>query len=184
VVAEIAALLRRAGCRYATRLRGGVAVGTGFLAVAVVAGLAGLGAGPAFDPAGDHRPSGATRAAPAEPGTRPAARPTPGAVGAYGAGGDSDALTYLRQRGSRAARHAENVRWSGEFLRVYTDLSEYDDNSRAAVELCHAASAYLADRLGKARPVVFVHAAESGNGHVVLANKLSAGDSCSVGSSD
>jgi hypothetical protein len=183
MAAEIVALLRGAGHRHATTLRIGAAVTTGALAVAAVAGLAGLGVGHAFDPARDRRPSGAAGTAPAGSGVRPAARTTPGSVGAYGASGDYEALTYLRQRGRRAARHAENVRWSGEFLRVYTDLSEYDDNSKAAVELCRVASSYLADQLGKSRPVVFVHAAESDNGHVVLANKLSAGDSCAVGSS-
>lgn len=92
-----------------------------------------------------------------------------------------DALSYLRRYNPSAARHAKDVRWSGDYLRVYTDLPAYDDNSPAAVTLCENATSYLTDQLGRDRPVVFVHAEESGNGHVVLANRLDADDSCEVG---
>ena len=70
--------------------------------------------------------------------------------------------------------------WSGRYLRVYTDLGEYEENSPTALALCEKAASYLTERLRRKNPVVFVHAAESDNGHVVLANKLNAKDSCEV----
>jgi hypothetical protein len=130
-------------------------------------------------PAPDGAEDRTTRALP-----RPAAPQVGPAKPGGQAAGDASAaaaLTYLRRRDTGAGEHAKDVRWSGDYLRIYTDLSPYDDNSPAAVSLCESASSYLTDQLGRDQPIVFVHAEESGNGHVVLANRLEAGDSCEVG---
>ncbi|ACY97341.1 hypothetical protein Tcur_1767 [Thermomonospora curvata DSM 43183] len=81
----------------------------------------------------------------------------------------------------KVSRHVEDVRRSGSYLRVYTDLKERDANSRSAISLCEWTVEYLRRHLGELEPVVFVHAGESDNGHVVLANKQSADDDCRVG---
>lgn len=171
LVEEIRFLFRGTNRRYTITALLSVVAAMALLSVAVVTVRA---IGPRIVHAGaDGRPEQAASrgAGPAPNAARPEQRVAPG----------DDALAFLRRADPSAARHAKDVRWSGEYLRVYTDLPEYDDNSRTAVELCQAASSYLARQLGKAEPIVFVHAEESGNGHVVLANKLDAGDGCEVG---
>ncbi len=88
---------------------------------------------------------------------------------------DSDpyAEEHLREE---SPEHLESVRWSGDFLRVYTDLDEGDTGHPAARGLCEAALDYLkatySDTFKDDDPVVFVHARRSGNGHVVLVNSV------------
>lgn len=202
---ELQALLRpRVGRRHRREraaVLASVVGGAGLLVVAVLTGMAGLGHGVGPMAAGGRGAGGATSergpaATMADPQTpqgkaadrvSPGARGGPTAAGAVPAQGAApvpahEAMDFLRRYGGRAAaRHAKEARWSGEYLRVYTDLDEFDDNSKAAVQLCRTASSYLSQALGKAEPVVFIHAKESGNGHVVLANKLNARDSCRVG---
>ncbi|MBW8482370.1 hypothetical protein [Actinomadura parmotrematis] len=92
-----------------------------------------------------------------------------------------DALAFLRAQdaGGATVRHVTAVRRSGDFLRVYTDLGEGDENSRPAVALCEWTVRYLAGD-GDAAPRVFVHGRSGDNGSVVLANKQGAGDDCKV----
>ncbi|HEX2316486.1 MAG TPA: hypothetical protein VHJ17_22275 [Thermomonospora sp.] len=94
-----------------------------------------------------------------------------------------DAVAYYRVKdpARTVARHVRDVRRSGSFLRVYTDLREGDENSRPALSLCEWTAEFLRHHDGEGDPVVFVHAEENGNGHVVLANKQSAVDDCRVG---
>ncbi|TMQ90920.1 hypothetical protein ETD83_33290 [Actinomadura soli] len=150
------------------------AAGTGLAAVAGLASAAVLalpGGGP--DPAG----SGAAIA------VRSAAPPSP--QGSAGAVGDPDevidAVPYFETRdpGKRVVKHVTNVRRSGSFVRVYTDLREEDENSRPAVDLCEWTTQFLRDA-GDDRPRVFVHGESDGNGSVVLANKQSDKDDCEV----
>jgi hypothetical protein len=90
------------------------------------------------------------------------------------------AVAYLHERDKQdtVVKHVKDVRWSGRYLRVYTDLKEVDTDSKVALDLCEWTSEYLADRQGDRNPVVFVHAKRNGNGNVVLVNKLSAKDAC------
>ncbi|HEX6467970.1 MAG TPA: hypothetical protein VF069_02670 [Streptosporangiaceae bacterium] len=93
---------------------------------------------------------------------------------------DPAAIAYYKEKDPRdvVVKHVDEVRWSGHYLRVYTDLKESDTHSRVALELCRWTSDYLTDQRGDADPVVFVHAKRNDNGNVVLVNKLSAKDSC------
>ena len=92
-------------------------------------------------------------------------------------GEDPDADPYAEERLREAApEHLESVSWSGDFLRVYTDLDEGDTEHPAARKLCEEALGYLKDTYSDTfedeDPVVFVHARRSGNGHVVLVNSV------------
>ncbi|RAY11662.1 hypothetical protein DPM19_28990 [Actinomadura craniellae] len=115
-----------------------------------------------------------------------AARPAQRAAPVPATGGDAadlpDAVAFLRRKDPQetVVKHVRQVSRSGAFLRVYTDLKEGDENSRPAISLCEWTAQYLRD-LGAAEPIVFVHARENDNGHVVLANKQSAADDCAVG---
>jgi hypothetical protein len=93
---------------------------------------------------------------------------------------EPDAVAYFHERDKQdtVVKHVKNVRWSGRYLRVYTDLKEEDTDSKVALDLCEWTSEYLADRHGDQNPVVFVHAKRNDNGNVVLVNKLSAKDAC------
>lgn len=154
------------------------AVGAG--AAAVV--LLGLAVAAGFQVFSGPGPDVAARSG-LPPVVTPAGRATtaPAAVA-----GDPDevpaALAYLRRRepGSKIGRHVREVRRSGSYLRVYTDLPEGKENSEDAVSLCEWTAEYLRER-GAPAPVVFVHARRNGNGNVVLANKLGAKDGCEVG---
>lgn len=94
-----------------------------------------------------------------------------------------EAVAYMRIKdpGGRYVKHVTEVRRSGAFLRVYTDLGEGDDNSRTAISICEWATEYLRKFEDDDQPIVFVHAQENDNGNVVLANKQSASDDCRVG---
>jgi hypothetical protein len=89
------------------------------------------------------------------------------------------ALTYFQSKDQGVAGHVKDVRWSGQFLRVYTDYPETADNSKAALELCQWTWDYLSSH-GSPGPL-FVQGTSSDNGAVVLAKKLDAKDSCRVG---
>jgi hypothetical protein len=93
------------------------------------------------------------------------------------------AISFIKEKdpGEKVARHVKKVVQSGSFLRVYTDLPEGDENSKSAISLCEWTTQYLADLRGDKDPIVFIHAKASGNGSVVLANKQSAKDNCTVG---
>ncbi|WP_225992069.1 hypothetical protein, partial [Actinomadura montaniterrae] len=118
------------------------------------------------------------------------ARSAPSSAGAtLAAAGDSDdpdelsseALPYLRSKdpGGEIVKHVTDVRRSGTFVRVYTDLGEDDENSKPAISLCEWTVGYLQDG-GEDEPRVFVHGKSSDNGSVVLANKQSDSDDCKV----
>ncbi|WP_165502986.1 hypothetical protein, partial [Actinomadura fibrosa] len=93
----------------------------------------------------------------------------------------TDALPYFRTRDpdNKIAKHVTDVRRSGAFVRVYTDLGEDDENSKPAISLCEWTTRFLEDG-GDDSPRVFVHGRSSDNGSVVLANKQSDKDDCEV----
>ena len=89
------------------------------------------------------------------------------------------ALSYFQGKDAGVAGHVKDVRWSGQFLRVYTDYPETADNSRPALELCQWTWDYLASQ--NAPGPVFVQGTSVDNGAVVLAKKLDERNSCRVG---
>ncbi|MFI0487220.1 hypothetical protein [Actinomadura sp. 9N215] len=132
-------------------------------------------------PGGSEPGSGSDAAAVA----RTAAAPSPSAYETTGAVGDPDevsgAVPYLATRdpGKKVVKHVTDVRRSGAFVRVYTDLGEEDENSAPAVDLCEWTTQFLRDA-GDDAPRVFVHGESADNGSVVLANKQSDKDDCEV----
>jgi len=111
-----------------------------------------------------------------------ASSPSPAANSVIGRGtteSEPAALTYFQTKDQGVAGHVKDVRWSGQFLRVYTDYPETADNSKEALELCQWTWDYLAAH--NAPGPLFVQGTSSDNGAVVLAKKLSASDSCRVG---
>ncbi|QXJ20552.1 hypothetical protein AGRA3207_001282 [Actinomadura graeca] len=92
-----------------------------------------------------------------------------------------EAVPYFETRdpGRKVVGHVTEVRRSGTFIRVYTDLGEDDENSKAALSLCEWTTQFLKDG-GDDEPRVFVHGKSSDNGSVVLANKQSDKDDCEV----
>lgn len=153
-----------------------VAAGAGtaaaaLLAVAAVAGVS--AAGPGKEP----------RAAAVARQARPPAAASPMAEKVAGDPDDvPDAMTFFKEKDpeEKVAKHVRDVRRSGSFLRVYTDLPEGDENSAPAISLCEWTAEYLKRHAGDGQPIVFVHAKENDNGSVVLANKQSADDDCKV----
>jgi hypothetical protein len=109
-----------------------------------------------------------------------AASVAPLATGPAEAGADPGAIAYYKEKDpqDKVVKHVDEVRWSGRYIRVYTDLKEGDTHSRVALDLCKWTSEYLTERRGDRDPVVFVHAKKNDNGNVVLVNKLSAKDPC------
>ncbi|WP_346043848.1 hypothetical protein [Actinomadura chokoriensis] len=93
-----------------------------------------------------------------------------------------DAVPYLRSKDpdGKVVGHVTDVRRSGQFVRVYTDLGEDDENSKPAIDLCEWTTRFLKDG-GDDEPRVFVHGRSDDNGSVVLANKQSGRDDCEVG---
>jgi hypothetical protein len=155
------------------------AAGAGTASAAVVASLAVL----AFT-------GGGSGTAPRAAAAAHTARSAPSSAGAtLAAAGDSDdpdelsseALPYLRSKdpGGEIVKHVTDIRRSGTFVRVYTDLGEDDENSKPAISLCEWTVGYLQDG-GEDEPRVFVHGKSSDNGSVVLANKQSDSDDCKV----
>lgn len=102
------------------------------------------------------------------------------------AGGDPDEITdavpYFETKDpdKKVVKHVTDVRRSGTFVRVYTDLGEEDENSGPALDLCKWTTQFLKDG-GDDDPRVFVHGKSDDNGSVVLANKQSDKDDCEVG---
>ncbi|GAB3677271.1 hypothetical protein GCM10027589_47470 [Actinocorallia lasiicapitis] len=142
----------------ASVLAGMVCVG---VLLAVVFGVFGgqNGAGPAAG-SGKKRAEAAAVTAPATP--------TPSDDLAAALDDSDEAITaHLKEK---SPKHFREARWSGDFLRVYTDLDEGDTEHPDAKKLCDEAVAYLRQGDENAEPVVFVHAKKSGNGHVVLVN--------------
>lgn len=144
-------------------------------------------AGPRGTASAPGRPAGPRAAAAAPPTPVATAQATPVATVRADAvtaatDGDADpgAIAFYREKDLRneVVKHVDEVRWSGRYLRVYTDLKEGDTHSRVAIELCRWTSEYLTDRRGDRDPVVFVHARRNDNGNVVLVNKLSGKDRC------
>ncbi|TKK86970.1 hypothetical protein FDA94_19470 [Herbidospora galbida] len=85
---------------------------------------------------------------------------------------DKDALAYFDQRwDDETHRHITDIRTTGTYLRIYTDLPDSKDNSPVSLRLCERGMEYLAE-LGVKKRVVFVQARTGGNGNPVLANVL------------
>lgn len=93
----------------------------------------------------------------------------------------TDAVPYFETKdpGRKVVKHVTDVRRSGSFVRVYTDLGEADENSEPAIDLCKWTTQFLRDG-GDDEPRVFVHGKSDDNGSVVLANKQSDKDDCEV----
>jgi len=157
------------------RRRVAVAV-TGTASIAAIAAVAALGL-----PGGGS--GGDPRAAVAAHTGRPAIAATAGVES--DAVGDPDevpeAMPYLKSKDldGKIVGHVTDVRRSGQFLRVYTDLGESDENSKPALSLCEWTTQFLRDG-GDKEPRVFIHGKSSDNGSVVLANKQSDKDDCEV----
>ena len=92
--------------------------------------------------------------------------------------GDQAALAFFARRDPARARHVGQVVWTGEMLRVYTDLPASEADSRTAVALCETAVAYAEAQ--NRIPAVFVHANRAA-GYPVLANKMDTRDDCRLG---
>jgi hypothetical protein len=152
----------------------GAAAGLVAVAVVVFAGGARHSASPAASKAA------ASSAARPRPAGSQGVTASPAAAAPADPDGDPDAIAYFREKDpkDKVVRHVDKVRWSGRYLRVYTDLGEADTHSRVAIDLCQWTSEYLTDRRGDDDPVVFVHAKRNDNGNVVLVNRLSAKDQC------
>ncbi len=89
---------------------------------------------------------------------------------------DKEALAYFDERWDDSThRHITDIRTTGTYLRIYTDLPETSDNSPASLRLCERGMQYLAE-LGVKKRVVFVQARTGGNGNPVLANVLGGKD--------
>lgn len=122
-----------------------------------------------------HR-SAAAKAS-ADPSTAPSAATVESA-------GDPDAdpgaLAFLKAKdpGSADLKHLRDVQWSGDFVRVYTDLKEEDTGSPAALKFCQWTVEYLEQNFKDQKPVVFVHAKKSANGYVVLVNNTDSKKKC------
>lgn len=93
----------------------------------------------------------------------------------------AEAMPYFQSKDpeKKIVGHVKDVRRSGTFIRVYTDLGESDENSEPAVSLCEWTTQFLKDG-GEKEPIVFVHGKSSDNGSVVLANKQNGKDDCKV----
>ncbi|MBE3009904.1 hypothetical protein IL992_11975 [Microbispora sp. NEAU-D428] len=89
---------------------------------------------------------------------------------------DTTAEAYFRSRwNDKTAKRVKDIRTTGRYLRIYTNLPENADNSKAAITLCKRGLEYLAER-GEANPVVFVQSRFGENGNPVLANILGPDD--------
>lgn len=85
---------------------------------------------------------------------------------------DTKAMAYFTSRWTdKAAGRISDIRTTGRYLRIYTNLPESADNSKTAITLCKRGLEYLAV-LGEPDPVVFVHSEFGENGNPVLANIL------------
>ncbi|WP_433336376.1 hypothetical protein [Spirillospora sp. CA-294931] len=159
-----------------------IVVGTGTASVALIASAAVAGVSAIGGPS--ERPRSAVAVQASKPSAKhsAAALETQAKVDADDPDAVPDAVPYLQRKdtGRKVAGHVKDVRRSGDFLRVYTDLEEGDENSEPAVSLCEWTTQFLKDA-GDSAPRVFIHGKSEGNGEVVLANKQSDDDDCEVG---
>ncbi|MFC4063176.1 hypothetical protein ACFOWE_33265 [Planomonospora corallina] len=88
---------------------------------------------------------------------------------------DGRAIAYFQRSG--AMDRVKDIRTTGGYLRIYTDLPESADDSRQALRLCETGLDYLTEELGEENPVVFVQGRFGENGNPVLANVLGPDDS-------
>ncbi len=89
---------------------------------------------------------------------------------------DEKATAYFRSRWKDGtAKRVRDIRTTGRYLRIYTNLPESAGNSKTAITLCKRGLEYLAEQ-GERNPVVFVQAKYGGNGNPVLANILGPDD--------
>ncbi|MBX6385156.1 MAG: hypothetical protein IRZ07_19665 [Microbispora sp.] len=89
---------------------------------------------------------------------------------------DTKAEAYFRSRwNDKTAKRIKDIRTTGGYLRIYTNLPESAGNSKAAITLCKRGLEYLAER-GEPNPVVFVQSRFGENGNPVLANILGPDD--------
>ncbi|WP_214107562.1 hypothetical protein [Acrocarpospora catenulata] len=89
---------------------------------------------------------------------------------------DEVAVAYFNRRWpDKTNGRVTDIRTTGRYLRIYTDLPESAANSRTALRLCERGLLYL-DAIGEANPVVFVQAEFGENGNPVLANILGPDD--------
>ncbi|MFI6515769.1 hypothetical protein ACIBF1_09440 [Spirillospora sp. NPDC050679] len=153
-----------------------VAAGTGTASVALLAVAAAVGLSATDSRQAPRAETASARQAPNAPAVQQSSAPADDPEGL------SDALPYLegKDEGKKATRHVKEIRRSGDFVRIYTDLEEGDENSEPAVSLCEWTTQFLRDG-GDEAPRVFVHGKSEGNGSVVLANKQSDKDDCEVG---
>ncbi|KAB2349610.1 hypothetical protein [Actinomadura rudentiformis] len=154
-----------------------VVVGTGTASVALlgVAGLAGLSAA-----TGDDRTPRAAVAAQRSNTSSPSPSTSAEKVAAD-PDEVPDAMPFFESKDpdKKIVKYVTDVRRSGTFLRVYTDLDEGDENSAPAKSLCEWTTQFLRET-GDSAPRVFIHGKSEGNGMVVLANKQSDKDDCGV----
>lgn len=157
-----------------SRRRRAILAGTGVASLALAGAVAAL----TLQGGGSGR---APRAAVAAHTGRPA--PAAGATTVSTEDPDEvpEAVPYFETKDpdKKVVGHVRDVRRSGQFIRVYTDLGEGDENSKPAVSLCEWTTQLLKDG-GDDEPRVFVHGKSSDNGSVVLANKQSDKDDCEV----
>ncbi|TYK45972.1 hypothetical protein [Actinomadura decatromicini] len=159
----------------ASRRRRLVLAGAGLTAAAALAAGAALAL-----PGGGGGPGPASRtAAEARAGASPSPHEQVDAVGDPDE--VTDAVPYFETKDpdKKVVKHVTDVRRSGSFVRVYTDLKEEDENSKPALDLCKWTTQFLKDG-GDDEPRVFVHGESDDNGSVILANKQSDKDSCEV----
>lgn len=136
-------------------------------------------AGPAAEPSA--APVSATVAQPkaAEPATESAVTAsTENEIKASGPSKFTDvkAKAYFQSRWKDStAKRIRDIRTTGRYLRIYTNLTENANNSKAAITLCERGLEYLAEQ-GERNPVVFVQGRYGPNGNPVLANVLGPGD--------
>ncbi|GAA0976741.1 hypothetical protein GCM10009555_036780 [Acrocarpospora macrocephala] len=86
------------------------------------------------------------------------------------------AVAYFNNRwADKTNGRVTDIRATGRYLRIYTDLPESANNSKTALRLCERGLLYLAS-IGERNPVVFVQAQFGENGNPVLANILGPDD--------
>ncbi|GAA2415817.1 hypothetical protein GCM10010191_27750 [Actinomadura vinacea] len=154
-----------------------VAAGTGTATVALIAVAAAAG----FAATGEAKKG--PQAAVAAQKARPSAAASPQATDPAGGPDETvDVMPYLQTKDpeKKVSKYVKDVQRTGDFLRVYTDLEEGDENSKPAVSLCEWTTEFLRGG-GDKEPRVFVHGKSEDNGSVVLANKQSDKDDCEVG---
>ncbi|WP_433224483.1 hypothetical protein [Microtetraspora malaysiensis] len=89
---------------------------------------------------------------------------------------DDQAVAYFTSRwDDKTTKRVRDIRTTGRYLRIYTNLSENASNSKSAITLCRRGLEYLKE-IGESNPVVFVQAKYGQNGNPVLANILGPDD--------